>query len=99
MSDCKNSKHFINAKITCPCFIEGRHNAHSNKPLRIQKPNESSSEYQSYSKGYAGYKAFTDNTHNIINANLNWTPEMKKSYDTNMDFILHKFEKKLPNSK
>ena len=84
MSDCENSKNFINAKITCPCFIEGRHDAHDNKELRIQKPNEPSSAYQSYSKGYAGYKAFTDKKNNIINANLNWTTEMKTVYDNNI---------------
>ena len=49
-------KQFINGKITCKSFIEGRQDAYDNKSLRIQKSNEPVSEYQSYSKGYAGYK-------------------------------------------
>ena len=80
-------KQFINGKITCKSFIEGRQDAYDNKSLRIQKSNEPVSEYQSYSKGYAGYKAITDQKNNIINTNLNWTADMRKAYDHTMNNI------------
>jgi hypothetical protein len=85
--------YFIDGQITCKCFIEGRSDAYDNKELRIQKPNETLCEYKSYSKGYAGYKAFTDKKNNIINANLNWTTEMKEAYDKNIENSFHKINK------